>query len=107
MDDNNPSEIEAPSALGEFINEKTQVSHPKVPGRLIKWKEVKNSWLSSDTGTEMRYNFRTDSLKQRIAVDEDDDEDRSFLLSSIKDIKSIPSEMKPDAKVEIISVIKK
>jgi hypothetical protein len=36
-----------------------------------------------------------------------EDEDRNFLLSLVKDLKYVPTEYRLDAKLEIISVLRK
>jgi hypothetical protein len=63
-------------------------SHPKVLCRATKQNEFKNSNLSSYAATEKMYSALTESLKQITVVDEG--EDRSFLLSLVKEVKSDP-----------------
>jgi hypothetical protein len=64
-----------------------------------------NAQSSSNQSAEKICRVPTQSIEKRTALAEDDD--RNFLLSLVKDLKSVPTQCKLDIKMEIMSILKK
>jgi hypothetical protein len=68
-------------------------------------KRTKNAQSSSDQSAEKIRPVLTQSLQQRTALADDDG--RNFLLSLVKDLKSVTREYKLYVKMETMSLLKK
>jgi hypothetical protein len=81
------------------------VSLPNIPTSPQRRKRARNAQSFSDQLAQKICRVFTQSLEQRTALAEDDD--RNFLLSLVKDLKSVPTGYKLDVKMETMSILKK